>query len=226
MLQPTTLQFLRELKENNHKDWFDANRKRYEVVKKDYQQCVASVLAEMQKHDASLAMLDVKDCTFRINRDVRFSADKSPYKTNLGFYLSPYGKKSQLAGYYVHIEPGGSFLGGGLYMPMPEQLKKARKEIDYFFSDFQAVITDPEFVATYGAPDREASQLLSRPPKGYEADNPAIEYLKLKSFTALKHITDEVLTQPSFVPTVVATLRALQPFIAFLNRGLLAAENE
>lgn len=226
MLQPSTLQFLRELKENNHKPWFDENRRRYEAVKKDYQQLVAALLAEMQRHDPTLAMLSVKDCTFRINRDIRFSADKSPYKTNLGISLSPYGKKLQMAGYYVHIEPGTAFVGGGLYMPEAPQLKKVRKEIDYFYSDLRAVVEAPAFVRTYGDLDRDPGAVLSRPPKGYEAHNPAIEYLKLKSFTAVTTLDDALLTQPALVQALTASLLDLQPFIAFINRGLMAEDNE
>ena len=221
MLQPATLQFFRELRENNNKAWFDLNRPRYEEVKKDYHRLTASLLQRMQAVEPALAHLQVKDCIFRINRDIRFSKNKDPYKTHLSIIMTPYGKRMDYAGYYLHIdEAEGSFAGGGLYMPMPEALKKVRKEISNFFDDFMEIIQYPSFKDTYQKLDREDSLVLTRPPKGYSDDNPAITYLKFKSFTATQAISGNQLTNPNTIDKVVATLTDLKPFIGFLNRAL------
>ncbi len=225
MLSKDTLQFFRELRENNHKIWFDENRKRYELVKKEYHSLIANILEKLKVVDPTLDHLEVKNCTFRINRDIRFSKDKTPYKTHLAIGLNAYGKKLQYAGYYVHMEEGKSFLGGGVYMPDAENLKKIRKEVAFFYDDFLGVIHDEKFKRTYGDLDRSPGIELTRPPKGFEADDPAIEYLKLKSFTATRPMPDDMLTNPNSVDKVVSMLGDLKPYNDFLNRGLLSDEN-
>ena len=131
MLSKDRLQFLDDLKANNNRDWFLDNKKRYEVFKKDYQQLVGDFLDAMKPLDPSLEMLEVKNCTFRINRDIRFSKDKSPYKDHLGIWMSSGAKGKNRSGYYVHIEKGKSFIAGGLYCPESDDLKKMRKEMKF-----------------------------------------------------------------------------------------------
>lgn len=222
MLQPFTLEFFKELRQNNHKEWFDQNRKRYEKVKADYLNLAGNILEEMKKVDESLDILSPKDCTFRINKDIRFSKDKTPYKTNLGIALHPFGKKMQLAAYYIHLEEGQSFVGGGLWMPEAPLLAKLRKEINYFYQDLEGILSDPNFIKTYGELDVDPGQKLIRPPKGYEAENPAIEFLKLKSFTASRKIPDNMLTSGKLIPFVKESLTTLKPMISFVNRGLMS----
>jgi uncharacterized protein (TIGR02453 family) len=221
MVHQTTLNFLKELKENNNKLWFDEHRKQYENAKSNYLKCAGDILAEMQKIDSSLEVLHPKDCIFRINRDIRFSLDKSPYKTNFGIALHPHGKKFNLAAYYLHIEPGSSFVGGGLWMPEAPILQKIRKEISFFYHDLRQVLDASEFKSAFGDLDVEAGQKLSRPPKGYEADDPAIEYLKSKSFTASTPIKDDVLMSENMISACVKHFTALKPFLSFINRGLM-----
>ena len=176
MLQPPTLQFFRELRNNNSKAWFDQNRPRYEEVKKDYHRLTAALLERMQAIEPALSHLQVKDCIFRINRDIRFSKNKAPYKTHLSIIMTPFGKRMDYAGYYLHMDEGeGSFAGGGLYMPMAETLKKIRMEVSNYHEDFIHIIQSPSFKNTYQDLDREAGVILTRPPKGYSDDNPAIE---------------------------------------------------
>ncbi len=218
MLQPTTIQFLKDLKKNNNKEWFDKNRKTYDFAKADYLEFVTKVLTQLKEQDPTLEGLEPKQCTFRINRDVRFSKNKDPYKTNMGAGFSKGGKKVQLAGYYFHAEPNESFLGGGLWMPMAPDLKKIRQEIDYNFNEFNKIVTHKDFVQQYGLLEKTDS--LQRPPKGYEEDNEAIDFLKLKSFIASKKIKDEDLCSKDLVEKVVISCHALQPLIYFLNRGL------
>lgn len=222
MVQPTTIEFLKELKSNNSKSWFDQNRKRYDIMKSDYISLAGRILEQMKDIDPSLDMVTAKDCIFRINRDVRFSADKSPYKTNLGIALHPGGKKFNLAAYYLHIEPGQSFIGGGLWMPEAPLLSKVRKEIHYFYHDLVDILNNPLYKKTFGSLDVEDGQKLTRPPKGYDAEDPAIEFLKLKSFTASTPLPDEMLTSDKLVGHIIDTFTILKPLIGFINRGLMS----
>ena len=221
MLQSSTIKFLKDLKKNNNKPWFDANRKVYETAKADFAAFVQQVIDLHSRKDASIKGLVAKDCLFRINRDVRFSKDKSPYKSNFGASINKAGKKAMSsAGYYFHLEPGGSFTGGGIYMPGPEELKKVRQEIDYNFAAFKKIISHKNFKAVYGDLDKSAELSLSRVPKGYEPDNPAGDYLKLKSFIAMLKVKDAELGSKDLVKKTVASFAALQPVIEFINEGM------
>jgi len=220
MLQTSTIKFLKELKKNNHKEWFDANRKTYDAVKEDFAGLISSIIAKHGAKDEEIASLTPKDCMFRINRDVRFSKDKSPYKTNMGASINRGGKKSVFAGYYFHLEPGESFVGGGLWMPMPEELKKVRQEIDYCFDEFKKIISNKKFTAIYGPLYEGEDAKLTRPPKGYEDSNPAIEFIKLKSFLAMQKISDADLTDKGLVKKITDAFDALHPLIKFLNRAI------
>jgi uncharacterized protein (TIGR02453 family) len=221
MLQKTTLSFLKELKKNNTKEWFDNNRKKYESAKADFTALTQAVIQQLGKKDPFIASLLPKDCTFRMNRDVRFSKNKDPYKTNMGMYLSRGGKKSIFSGYYFHLEPGGnSFMGGGLYMPEPDVIKKVRQEIDYNWEAFNKIITNKKFKTVYQELQREEGMVLVREPKGYEKDNPAIEYIKLKSWVATAPITDQLLTSDHLVKEIVGAFETLHPMITFLNNAL------
>jgi uncharacterized protein (TIGR02453 family) len=221
MLQPTTLRFLKNLARNNHKEWLDANRAAFESAKADFVSLIEQVLSQLMQKETALATLTPKDCIFRINRDVRFSKDKSPYKTNICASIKAGGKKSLLAGYYIHIEPGGkSFVGGGLYMPDPAALQKVRQEIDYNWDEFSRLLRTPSFKKTYGELEKWEGMTLSREPKGYEKDNPAMEFLKLKSFVATLPLTDKQLTEADLTRQLIQALRTLQPLLQFINRSL------
>ncbi len=218
MLQSSTIQFLKALKKNNNKEWFDKNRKIYEQAKADYLNFVTIMLNEIQGFDTSLMELQPKQCIFRLNRDVRFSKNKDPYKTNFGASFSKGAKKIQTAGYYFHLEPGENFVGGGLWMPMAPDLNKVRQEIDYCFKEFSSILKKPNFKTTYG--DMDNSMKLVRPPKGFEIDNPALEYLKLKSFVVTRSIKDTELTDNQLVKNVVKDFKTIAPLVHFLNRAI------
>jgi uncharacterized protein (TIGR02453 family) len=221
MLQPTTLKFLQTLKKNNSKEWFDINRKQYELAKADFAALVDEIIKSFGKKDPGIAGLLAKECVFRINRDVRFSKNKEPYKTNMGASITAGGKKVMKAGYYFHLEPGGkSFVGGGLYMAEPDMLKKVRQEIDYGWTEFSKIIQHKKFKENYTDLDKSEGMSLVREPKGYEKDNPAIDYIKLKSWIALKPLTDKQLTDKDLVKTICTSFEALHPMIVFLNRAL------
>ncbi|ABQ03252.1 DUF2461 domain-containing protein [Flavobacterium johnsoniae] len=220
MLTKESLQFLDDLKKNNNRDWFQDNKKRYEVFKKDYHQLVSDFLDAMKPLDPSLELLEVKNCTFRINRDIRFSKDKSPYKAHLGVWMSTGAKGANRAGYYVHIEKGASFIAGGFYSPDPEDLKKVRKEIAFFYDDLQEILNDKNFKKEFGSLDINENNSLKSMPRGYEKDHPAIEFLKLKSFTATQKYDISEVTQKDFVSKVSKKLIALKPLNEFINRAL------
>ncbi len=218
MLTNDTLKFLKELSKNNNKEWFEKNRKRYENSQTEIKAFIAEWIKNYGKKDESIAHLDPKKCIFRINRDVRFSSDKSPYKNNLGAYLTKGGKNTNLAGFYLHIQPGECFFGAGNYMPMPEQLAKIRQEIDYNFSDFKKIISSKKFKDLFG--DLHTENKLKRAPKGYEEDNEAIEYLKLKGFTVFHKLKDEEITSKDLVKTITELSVTVKPFIDFLNAAV------
>jgi uncharacterized protein (TIGR02453 family) len=158
---------------------------------------------------------------FRINRDIRFSKDKTPYKNNFGASINKGGKQSiSSGGYYFHLQPGQAFAGGGLWMPETENLKKVRQEIDYNFKDFIKIIKSKKFKDVYGDLSQDAEYKLSRTPKGYEADNPAAEYLKLKSFVAMISLKDMDITSKELVKKTTAAFEALRPLLEFINHAM------
>lgn len=220
MLEPQTLGFLKQLKKNNNKPWFDAHRAQYEAARIDFQNFIQLVIDRLQQSDPAITGTTARDCLFRINRDIRFSNDKTPYKTNFGASIKQGGRKSGLAGYYFHLEPGHSFVGGGLWMPEAPTLKTVRQEIDYNWEEFQSIIQAKPFKKVFDDVYKGDDVRLSTVPKGYEKDNPAIEYLKLKSFIAETHIDDEELTIASLHKKTVAAFEALQPLLLFINRAV------
>ncbi|RTY83801.1 DUF2461 domain-containing protein [Flavobacterium sp. GSP27] len=220
MLSKETLQFLDDLKANNNRDWFLENKKRYERFKKDYQQLVGDLLDAMKPLDPSLEMLEVKNCTFRINRDIRFSKDKTPYKSHLGIWLSSGAKGLNRSGYYIHLEKGASFIAGGLYCPESHDLKKMRKEIAFFHEDLEAILEKKDFKKEFNNFDRNEKNTLKNPPRGYEKEHPAIELLKLKSFESSQKIDFSAAAKKDFVAVMSQKLIVLKPLNDFINRAL------
>lgn len=218
MLSKESLQFIDDLTANNNRDWFLDNKKRYEKFKTDYQNLVAEFLAEMKPLDPSLELLEVKNCTFRINRDIRFSKDKTPYKNHLGIWMSSGAKGANRAGYYIHIGKNESFIAGGFYSPEAEDLKKVRKEIAFFYDDLEEIVSEKAFKKIYEKLD--TSNSLKNAPKDYEKDHPAIEFLKLKSFTATQKFEYNEATKSDFVKKTVEKLILLKPLNDFINRAL------
>jgi uncharacterized protein (TIGR02453 family) len=219
MLKASTFKFLKDLKKNNNKPWFEKHKDLYLGAKEDVEDLVGEVIGEFGKKDVQIAVLEPKNCTYRIYRDVRFSKDKTPYKTNMGAYLNKGGKKAPTAGYYIHFEPGRTMAGGGLWMPQAPELNKARQEIDYNFMEWSDILRDRAFKKSF--PDGlDNEDLLSRPPKGYSDDNPAIDYLKLKSFIVTRSFTDTEVLQKSFHKELLKTFESMIDFVYFLNRSL------
>jgi uncharacterized protein (TIGR02453 family) len=218
-VKTSTFKFLKDLKKNNNKPWFEKNKSGYLDAKDDAEHFVAQLIQGLGKVDADIAPLQVKDSTYRIYRDVRFSNDKTPYKTHMGAFLNKGGKKVPTAGYYFHAQPGRSMAGGGLWMPMPPELGKVRQEIDYNFAEWTKILGDRKF-KKYFPKGLDQEEILSRPPKGYDAENPAIGFLKLKSFVVTRSLTDSQMTSPSILKEVLNTFVSMKAFVYFLNRAL------
>ena len=218
MLQSSTLKFLKELKKNNNKPWFDANRKQYEQAKEDVIVFTEKMIAAIAAFDQPIENLKAKDCMFRINRDVRFSKDKSPYKNNLAVYFNRNGTKGNGAGYYLHIEPGASFVAGGMWMPEPKELSQIRQEIDYNFDAWKKFTGNAGFKKTFT--EGVKGEALVRPPKGYEESNPAIEYLKLKSFIVTRSFSDTEIQSKTFLKDAAGVFKTMKPLIDFLNSAI------
>ena len=197
----------------------EANKPAYQEAKENFHAFVDSLIQQLAVFDARLIDVQAKDCTFRINRDIRFSKDKRPYKTNFAAFITPNGKKSMnLAGYYIHLEPGACFAAVGIYMPEPNLLAAIRQEIDYRLNDWKKILRQASFVKHFEK-GLDQEQILSRPPKGYEADNPAIEWLKLKSFTASSPLRDDLFSDKQAAKKIAAVFQAAYPLVMFLNEA-------
>lgn len=209
------LEFLSGLKENNHKEWIEANRSFYEQAKEEFKGLVSEILEKLKEQDPSLDMLAAKDCIFRMNRDVRFSKDKSPYKTWMSALMAEGGKKSLNAVYYLHLQPDNeSMVAGGMYQPPGDYMKKIRQEIDYNAGELISIVGSPSFKKYFTEIEGEK---LSRAPKGYLPAHPNIEFLKLKSYLAIRKFSDKEVISPDFKDEVTDTFKAAQPFNDFLN---------
>ena len=219
MLQSSTLRFLATLKKNNNKAWFEENRNLYENAKEDFSLMVEALIKAIARFDEPIGLLKPKDCTFRINRDVRFSSDKTPYKSNMAAAFSKGGKKAMVAGYYFHCEPGQSFTAGGFYNPLPDQLAKIRQEIDYNFDDWMKIVNTKRFKSQFPK-GVQGTGILVRPPKGYDENSPALLFLKMKGFIVTSEFSDAELLEKDAVKKVALSFEAMKPMIDFLNRAV------
>ncbi|MEQ9286344.1 MAG: DUF2461 domain-containing protein [Cyclobacteriaceae bacterium] len=212
-----TLNFLTDLGNNNNKEWFDANKKTYQQARSSFVKLVDNILKDVAEFDPRLEGVASKNCMFRINRDIRFSNDKTPYKTNFGALMGDNGKKSEGTGYYVHMQPGNNFLGGGIYMPSPEKLAAIRQEIDYNPAELKKLIGSKDFKETFGDIKGEA---LKTAPKGYPKDHPNIELLRLKSFYVVKYYSDKEVLSEGFYKDAIVTYKKAEKFNEYLNHAL------
>jgi uncharacterized protein (TIGR02453 family) len=213
-----TIDFLKKIKKNNNREWFEKNKSVYQQVKQDYELTVQQVINHVAKFDAQVADLEAAKTTFRIYKDVRFSKDKTPYKTNFGASINPGGKSSPVPGYYMHVEPGNSFLAGGCWMPMPDKLAAIRQEIDYNFADFKKIVTAKEFKKYFDGLSDEGK--LVNPPKGYDKENPAVEILKNKHFIVVHNVDDKTVLSKDYPKYAASVFKAMNPFILFLREAM------
>lgn len=212
---PLILKFLKDIAKNNNREWFEKNKVRYLEAKEKYEDFLEMFHKELVKFDEGLAGLNPRKLGFRIYRDVRFSKDKRPYKVNMGAGFSPGGKMMQEPGYYIHIEPGKSFIAGGMYMPTPENLAKIRQEIDYNSKSILKILNDKSFKKLFNALDD--FDKLKTMPKGYPKDHPQSELLKHKSYIVSHSLTDKEVTDKKFVATLAAACKQIKKLNDFLS---------
>ncbi len=211
------LKFLKDLEKNNNRDWFNEHKKQYEAARFEMEKFVDHLILNIRSFDQDIGDLTAKNTMFRIYRDVRFSKDKTPYKTYFSAYMADGGRKSEMAGYYVHISPDTCFAGGGSYHPSGENLKKIRSEIYYNLDEFKGIISDAKFKRVFGEVKGER---LKRPPPGFPKDFEGIETLKLKDFTVIQYFDEKDVIQPNFDQSVLDVFRTMKPFNNFLNRAI------
>ncbi len=209
------LDFFREIKGNNNREWFVQNRQWYEKVKETLENLTKELIRNVHSFDPSIGNLKPLDCLFRIHRDIRFRQDKSPYKTFAGIYIARGGKKSHYAGYYLHVEPTACMAGGGLYNPPTDILKAARQEILYNHDAFEQILRNSTFRKYFeGFSDMGRTK---RPPKGFPENFADIEILKNKHFTVARLLSDEEIIESDFPDKVLEIFKALQPLNHFFN---------
>lgn len=214
LLSPSLLTFLLDLKSNNSREWFAVNKPNYLHLKENFEEFVSKLIVEFSDFE-NLDGVQVKNCTYRINRDVRFTKNKDPYKTWFSASFSEGGRKSGFMDYYLHIEPHGkSFLGGGMYNPSPEQIVKYRQEIDYNANGLRNIIKQPHFIKIFGQAQGES---LKNIPKGYDALHPDADLLKVKTMFFWHHFTDAEVASGEFVNLVIEKAKVLKPYLDFLN---------
>ena len=213
-MQSSTLQFLRNLEKNNNREWFNENKTLYQEAQQDVISFVEKLIEEMADFDEEMGKLEAKKSVFRIYRDTRFSKDKTPYKTNFGAGLGM-GKGNKISGYYLHIEPGKSFLAGGVYKPEPSVLKTIRQEISAFGDEFKAILEQDEFRNYFRGLSVEDK--LKKVPQGFEKDDKMAEYLKLKHFIVTHPVSDEQLLSENVVKEFAKIFKAMKPLNDFLQ---------
>jgi len=211
------LEFLKDLEANNSREWFDQNKEKYELTRKIFLEVAAVLIHEIRQFDDQVPVLNPKDCVFRIFRDVRFSKDKLPFKSNYGCFIARGGKKSGYAGYYLHIQPGECFLSGGIYMPPPEHLQAIRQEIYYHPQDYIHVIENKEFKSTY---TQEYSDKLKTAPKGYPKDWEYLDLIKNRSYAFGHPLEEKDLLAHDFLKKAIALFKIIYPFNRYLNKAV------
>jgi len=208
-------EFLRELRENNNREWFKANKSRYDVLLKAHVGIVQQLIDRTAAFDPEIAALDAKSCIYRIYRDIRFSNDKTPYKTHFGAYMTGFGgRTSSYGGYYLHIEPDNSFVSGGVWQPEPKMLKQLRLDIYHNIEEFIDILGNDKFKRTFGELEGEK---LQRMPDGFPKDSPYESIIKNKSFVVSALKSEAFFYSDNWMDEVVENFKMLYPFNQFLN---------
>jgi len=217
MLTKDTIEFLKKLEKNNDRDWFIANKDAFVRANDNVIAVTGELISRIAKFDPLVAGIDPKSSVFRIYRDVRFSKDKSPYKTNLGAFIAPGGKKAMLPGYYFHVQPKMFFSAAGKHLPDASELLRIRNHIAKNAKDFIKIVESKKFRDRFGELDGER---LSKPPKGFAADHAAIEFLKLKSFTVTEEFNERDALSKDYPKMLAESFEAAFPLVGFLRQAL------
>ncbi len=223
MIDASVYEFLSLLKDNNNREWFAENKPVFQAAKLSFENSIKEFISIVHDIDPSIGSLEVKECVFRIYKDTRFSKDKTPYKTNMGAYVVNGGRKSPKGGYYIHIEPGASFIAGGIYCPPSDVLKKVRKEVYNFADEYKAIINDKKFVKLF--PEFYQDK-LKMAPKGFPKDFEDIDLLKYKSYIVSHSLTDNEMTDANGKKIIKDAIKTLKPLNDFINRGIAAEDEE
>jgi uncharacterized protein (TIGR02453 family) len=215
-IKKSTLDFLTEIKCNNDREWFNANRPKYIDAKENFEIFVQEIIDKIVLFEPIMKGLEAKTCIYRINRDIRFSNDKSPYKSHFGAFIVRGGRKNgdRFAGYYFHVEPGASIMAGGAYMPPMPWLTAIREKISDNPEDFLRIIKGKEFVKYFGELDGDK---LKTAPKGFPSDHPNIELLKYKSYLVVNNASDKLVLSNDFQEHVINVFKTMKPLNDFLN---------
>jgi uncharacterized protein (TIGR02453 family) len=211
-LKPT-LDFLKALKRNNNRTWFQAHRAEYDEASRAFETFVGALIDELWPTEG-LGGLTPKDCIFRIHRDIRFSKDKTPYKTHMGAYIAPGGRKAMGIGYYVHVCPGDSMIAGGLHEPDPKRLDRFRQTIARDARPFKKIIEAKSFREYFGVVEGEK---LKSAPRGYSKDHPEIELLRMKQVMVRRGIADRELLDSDVIRQIVKGFKRMKPFLVYLD---------
>jgi uncharacterized protein (TIGR02453 family) len=214
-LDPIVFNFLTTLEQHNERAWFKQNRECYESALKNVEEFVTELIAGISSFDSSIADQEAKRCIFRIYRDVRFSPDKRPYKTHFGAYIAMQGKRSNYAGYYLHLQPAMSAIGGGLWCPETTLLKKIREELYYTPEDMLQIIENKDFKSTFGK--LMDIDTMKRPPRNYPADFEHIRLLLYRHFCVQQAVTNTEVLASGFLQKCIKTCESMFPLINYLN---------
>ncbi len=218
------LSFLEELTRNNNRDWFNENKKAYQDALDTFREFIGTILVGVSKTDPSVGSLEAKDTIFRIYKDVRFSKDKTPYKTHFGGWMAKGGRKSKDAGYYFHLEPGNTFMAAGVWMPPKEQLTLIRQEIMYNPSEYFKIINDPAISNAYERGGKE--DMLKKGPVGFPKDFEFMEEIKYKHYIFSKNYENKDVIKSGFAEKVTQNYKGLFPLVDYLNHAMSFTGNE
>jgi uncharacterized protein (TIGR02453 family) len=216
-IKKETLQFLKNLKANNDRDWFNTHKEKFMSANENFIEFVQELIEEVSKFDKTVSGLDAKKCVFRIYRDTRFSKDKSPYKTHFGATLMGKGKGCGIAGYYLHLEPGNTFLAGGVHITEPANLKTIREEISENGKTFLKIINDKNFKANFII----EGEKLVKVPQGFDKEDPMGEYLKYKELMIHHSVADKETIAGDFIKYCTKIFRLMVPFNSFVNKPVM-----
>lgn len=213
-LSKKVFDYLKQLSENNNREWFNDHKNLFIGAQQEFENFVEQLIQEVGKTDEKVAKLNAKKSLLRIYRDIRFSKDKTPYKTYFGASLGM-GKSNEKSGHYLHIEPGKSFIASGIYLPEAPVLKEIRKEISVFKNEFLKAVDHQDFKKYYGALDREHE--LKKIPQGFEKEDPMADYLRLKSFIGVYNLSNKEVMDKNAVENLTDIMNSAKPFNDFLN---------
>lgn len=210
--------FLVRLQFNNDRDWFQAHKSEYHAIRAGFETFIDALIVPLAQLDSDIGTVTARETIFRIYRDVRFSHDKTPYKTHFSAFIANGGRKTRYAGYYIHVQPDESFFAGGMYHPDPETLESVRNEIYHHPDEIRAILDNRKFKKTFPVLTTEGK--LKNPPKGYPKDFKEIDLLKNKHFITHYPLENEFFFQENPIDRIVQLSEIQYPFNAFLNRAV------